>query len=78
MTDYLDITQLCRRYGFNRRTVYQWVALDQIPFCKAGRCLRFASDEIERWLRAHRAEEQREDSGRRGKHNSDRRASAQD
>ena len=51
---YLNISQLCQRFNLNRRTVYNWVAKDEIPHLRAGRVLRFSAEEVEAWMKSHR------------------------
>jgi excisionase family DNA binding protein len=47
----INITELSQWLGVAVGTLYNWVYQERIPFKKLGRCLRFAVDEIEEWLR---------------------------
>ncbi len=47
----IAIDELSEWLGVATGTLYNWVYQQRIPFKKVGRCLRFAVDEIEEWLR---------------------------
>ena len=47
----INISELSEWLGVATGTLYNWVYQQRIPFKKVGRCLRFAVDEIDEWLR---------------------------
>jgi len=50
----MDITELSKRLGIPRNTLYDWAAFGKIPHLKIGKLLRFEPEAIEKWLVAHR------------------------
>jgi excisionase family DNA binding protein len=47
----ININELSAWLGVATGTLYQWVYQKRVPYKKVGRCLRFAVDEIDEWLR---------------------------
>lgn len=50
----MDITELSKRLGIPRNTLYDWAAFGKIPHLKIGKLLRFESEAIDKWLAGHR------------------------
>ena len=50
-TRLINVDELSEWLGVATGTLYNWVHRQRIPFKKVGRCVRFAVDEIEEWLR---------------------------
>ena len=71
MKHYLDITSLAERLGIKRSTLYTWAEQGSIPHLKLGRLVRFDSDEIDRWLQAHRCDDTPEPAPRRRRPSTD-------
>jgi excisionase family DNA binding protein len=47
----IDIKELSQWLGVAEGTLYNWVNERRLPFKKLGKCLRFAVEDIEEWLR---------------------------
>lgn len=50
----MDITELSKRLGIPRNTLYDWVAFGRIPYLKLGKLIRFEPKTIEDWIALHR------------------------
>ena len=58
MTKLLTPQQIADYLGVKTSTIYQWTHQGFIPHVKLGRCVRFRSADIEKWV------EKRAESGR--------------
>ena len=48
----INVLQLSEMLNVKRKTIYDWVHNDKIPYYKLGRCLRFDFDEVLKWIRS--------------------------
>ena len=44
-----DVSEVARFFKVSERTVRDWVYKRKVPYRKAGNCLRFDPEELERW-----------------------------
>ena len=54
LQDLVSITEMARRLGVAKNTLYDWCAVRKIPHIKLGKFLRFDLAEIDAWLQAKR------------------------
>ena len=54
----LDIHELAGELKISESGIYQWVNQRKIPFVRIGRCLRFDSEDIQKWLKEKKVEPQ--------------------
>lgn len=52
----LDINEAAARIGLSVSCLYTWVSQKRIPYLKLGRCVRFDSRDIDKWLNSQRVE----------------------
>ena len=50
----MDINQLAEMLNVKKKTIYDWVHKDLIPYVKLGRLLRFDPNDIEQWIKKRR------------------------
>ncbi len=52
----LSVKEIARILSAKPKTIYQWAALNQIPYIKLNGCLRFDSDDIQKWIQSCKKE----------------------
>ncbi|MGK0736607.1 helix-turn-helix transcriptional regulator [Yokenella regensburgei] len=47
----MDLKEVCRAVGFTKTSIYKWMDTGEFPkSIKIGRCVRWASNEIDDWI----------------------------
>lgn len=55
---WLSVDEIAGYLGVKRETVYKWIERKNMPAHKVGRLWKFKVDEIDRWVREGRANDQ--------------------
>lgn len=49
MLDLLTAEEVAEMLRVKKKTVYDWVRLRRIPYCRVGRLVRFKPADLEKW-----------------------------
>jgi len=49
MNEFLNLMDVCQRYGISKWTVYSWTAKNLIPHLKIGGKILFRQKDLEKW-----------------------------
>jgi excisionase family DNA binding protein len=48
----LDVSQLSEMLNVKKKTIYDWVHKNKIPYLKLGNLVRFNPNDIDQWLKS--------------------------
>ena len=51
----MDVSELSEKLNVKKKTIYDWVHKELIPYIKLGGLLRFDSDDIDRWVKSKKS-----------------------
>ena len=64
---WLSVKEICEHLGVSQDTVYKWFDQQNMPAHKMGRLWKFKLDEVDEWVKAGGADNNKDQSQRKRK-----------